>query len=270
MAFFGFNQKPGRGLSREEASKREYFGILGRKLWQMVQINLLFFVCNIILFAAIAYMTLPFFVSGNTDFLNYLHELLSGETLLPVIYFVPFMFFGPTNAAITYITRNFVKQEPVFIASDFFAACRKNFFKGLAAGFILTLMHYAYFVAVIFYINVSENVFLPLVFATMVGFALSFTSFYVYPIMVTFDLKLRHIFKNAWLMSFINFPRNLLVFAILAAVHVALIYYVPFIWAPLMVFFLIAFTSYTINFFAWDAIEKYMINSEIEKPEDED
>ena len=49
MAFFGLNQKPGRGLSREEASKREYFGIFGRKIWQMIQINLLFFVCNILI-----------------------------------------------------------------------------------------------------------------------------------------------------------------------------------------------------------------------------
>lgn len=262
MAFFGLNQKPGRGLSREEASKREYFGIFGRKIWQMIQINLLFFVCNIVLFAAIAYMALPFFVAENTDFLNYIKELISGKTLLPIMYFIPFMFFGPTYAGITYITRNFAKQEPVFIASDFFAACKKNFFKGLAASVILTLLHYAYFVAVIFYINMSANRFLTLVFATIVGFALSFTSFYVYPIMITFDLKLRHIFKNAWLMSFINFPRNLLVLAILAVVHVALIYYVSGIWAILMAVFLIAFSSYTINFFAWDAIEKYMITPE--------
>ena len=56
--FGGGYAKPGKGISKEEAAKRNYFDILGRKFFKLVQLNLLYSLCNI-LSVSYTHLTLP-------------------------------------------------------------------------------------------------------------------------------------------------------------------------------------------------------------------
>lgn len=260
MSLFFNYDKPGRGISREEAEKRNYFDILMRKFTLIIRANLLFFGVNIVLFAALFLFFLPFFVHTSeeavNDLVSHLSEIFSGKQLMSPIPFVILALFSPTFAGLTYLCRNFSKQEHVFLASDFFEHTKKNFKQSILAGLIMSAALYLYMTAFIYYWHSGMIVLLAVI--SIMGILLSFTSFYVFPIMVTFKLSLAEIFKNAFLFSFINLPQNMLVFVLLSAIHILLIYNAPLIYVLLTVFFLIAFSTYTINFIVWNAISKYM------------
>ena len=91
-------------------------------------------------------------------------------------------------------------------------------------------------------------------------------SFYVYPMMVTFDMKLRHILKNAWIFAIAKLPQNLFFIIIIGAVHLLLIFYAYPIWVVGMLIILISWTSYTINYYVWHVMDKHML-SQLEKDE---
>ena len=77
------------------------------------------------------------------------------------------------------------------------------------------------------------------------------------------DMKLKDILKNAWIFALAKLPQNLVFLIIIAGVHGLLLYYVPVAWLVLMPLFLITWTSYTMNYYSWHVITKYMM------PEDE-
>lgn len=267
MGLFGGNySRPGKGVSKEEALKRNYFDILGRKFWKLIQLNMLYFLCNILFFGAFAFMTVPLFFATDENAMDTVIKemilpILTGKQLIPLAYFIPFVFIGPTTAGLTYVTRNYSKQEHAFLMSDFFEHTKKNFKQGILTSLIFTVVTYFYLTAVIFYFNVISYKPLVLAFALILGILVATTSFYVYPIMVTFDMKLRHIFKNALIFALAKLPQNIFILAIVAAVHILLLFFAsPLIWAVLMVFLLIAWSSYTINYYTWHVIDKHMMS----------
>ena len=260
MSLFFNYDKPGRGISREEAEKRNYFDILMRKFTLIIRANLLFFGVNIVLFAALFLFVLPFFVQTSDDAINelvlYLSAIISGKQLMSPIPFIILALFSPTFAGLTYLCRNFSKQEHVFLVSDFFEHTKKNFKQSIIAGFIMSAVLYLYMTAFFYYWH--SGMILLIVLISIIGIPLLFASFYVFPLIVTFKLSLVEIFKNSFLFSIINLPQNMLVFVLLTAIHLLLIFNVPFIFLILMIFLLIAFSTYTINFIVWNAISKYM------------
>lgn len=114
---------------------------------------------------------------------------------------------------------------------------------------------YIYLTA-IFYYSSTSIIMTCLMFT--VGIILTTASFYVFPLIVTFDMTLKDIFRNSIIWGMANLPQNMLVLVSLTIIHTFLLLKFPILWLILMVFFLIAFSSYTINFAAWNAISKHM------------
>ena len=270
MGLFGNNYaRPGKGISKEEAAKRNYFDILGRKFWKILQVNLLYVLTNILFFGAFVFMLLPFIVVVDEAYTtNVINEMilpiLSGKALIPIGLFIPFIFIGPATAGLTYVVRNYAKQEHAFLMSDFFEHTKKNLKQGFLASLITTVVLYLFITAVIFYFNAVSFKPLILVLAVILSVILISASFYIYPIMVTFDMKLRYIFKNAFIFALAKLPQNFFILFVITVVHVLLIWYLPIVWALLMVLILIGWTSYTINYYVWHVIDKHMM-SQIEK-----
>lgn len=273
MGLFGGNYaRPGKGISKEEAAKRNYFDILGRKFWKILQVNLLYFFVNILFFGAFAFMILPLFMATDEASVdNLLNSIIlpivRGEMLIPIAYFIPFVFIGPATCGLTYVVRNYAKQEHAFLFSDFFEHLKKNFKQGLAASAVLTTVCYLFITAFIFYLN--QVAFKPIVIAVGIifGIILVSASFYIYPIMVTFDMKFKHIIKNSFIFALAKLPQNTFILIIVGGVNVLLAFYQPLIWMILFVFILIGWSAYTINYYTWHVIDKYMI-SQIEKTDD--
>lgn len=255
--FGGGYAKPGKGISKEEAARRNYFDILGRHFWDLVKLNLLFVVCNIIFIVAAVLLALPYFMNFEEVLKAIVHEK---NVILPPLPFVPFMFMGPFIAGLTYVLRNWSRQEHAFLVSDFFEHTRKNWKQGLLMSIISTVATYLYFTAVIFYLKSGLSPSVVLAISVVVGFMLLAMSFYTYPMMVTFDMKLNDIIKNAWIFAMAKLPQNLFFLIIISAVHLLLLYYIPIVWILLMALILIAWTGYTMNYYAWHVMDKHMIS----------
>jgi len=256
VGFFNNYSKPGKGISKEEAAKRNYFDILGRHVFDLMKLNLLFVGCNIIFIAAAVLLALPYFMNIDAviDAL-----VMSPQVLLPPLPFVPFLFMGPFIAGLTYVLRNWSRQEHAFLVSDFLEHTKKNWKQGLALSVINTVVTYLYLTAMIFYIKNVAFTLLVLLIGGIVGIVLVMMNFYTYPMIVTFDMKLKDVIKNAWIFAMGKLPQNLFFLIIIAAVHILLLWYIPMVWILAMVLILIAWSGFTINYYVWHVINKHMM-----------
>ncbi len=267
MNLFGFNySKPGRGITPEEAKKRSYFGILSRKFTKISQASLEFSLCNILFLAALVLYILMAVLYGYKneaqDIENYMLAVLGGKQLLPIYIFIPFVLMGPGTVGLTYITSNFSKQKHAFVWSDFWEYTKKYLGKGLMLSLIITALYYFYITAFVFYINSGINKLLVMILEINIGLFLTMVSFYVYPLMITFDIKIGSILKYACILAIGNYPKNLLVIIALLLVHGLMIFYALPLWVILMPVFLFGWSSYTINYVTWGAINKILLKNE--------
>jgi len=264
MGFFMNYSRPGRGVSKEDAAKRNYFDILGRHFFDLAKLNLLFVLCNALFIAAAIYFVLPYFTHLD-QVLDVL--ILNQNALLPILPFVPFMFMGPFIAGLTYVLRNWARQEHAFLVSDFFEHTKKNWKQGLLMSVISTIVCYLFLTAVIFYLKTVAFKGLVITLAIIIGIILLAMNIYTYPMIVTFDMKLRDILKNALIFSLSKLPQSVFFLVIIGAVHVLLLWYVPQAWAFLMAVILIAWSGFTMNYYAWHVIDKYMMPKDENKEE---
>lgn len=255
--------KSGRGISKEEAEKRNYFGILFRKLSKISQASLIYSLCNLLFLVMIllsVVMTLLYYRGKMQEIGEYLSLLLNGKQLLPIYFFIPCIFMGPGTAGLTYIMCNFSKQKHAFVWSDFWEYTKRFLGRGLLISFILTALFYFYINACIFYLNSNINMILILVLEIGVGILLIMASFYVYPLLVTFDIKVRDALVYSAILAIGNYPKNFLVVIALFIVHGLMIVYALPLWFTLMPVILFGWTSYTINYVTVEAIDKLLLN----------
>ncbi len=173
--------------------------------------------------------------------------------------------YGPSMIGSTYLLRNIVKGEPLFIFQDFKYAAKKNFKQGLILGildilFIGLILYDIYF----FYLNYASTLFMFCFWASVVLLLLYFfMRFYIYMLALTFDLKITKIYKNALIFTFLGFKRNIVAFlGILLAVilnYLLLVYWQP-IGVILPFIFTIALCAFMANYAAWPVVKKLMID----------
>ena len=120
--------------------------------------------------------------------------------------------FGLVNAGSTYILRNMVRGDPVFILSDFFYAVRRNWKQALPFG-IIDLIILLWIPFDIYYVLSSmDGFFGTIMFGAVLAIGLIYfwMRFYIYLQMVTFDLSLKKLLKNSLIFALLGFKRNLM------------------------------------------------------------
>ncbi len=128
--------------------------------------------------------------------------------------------FGFVNIGTTYILRNTVKGEPVFIWHDFWYAIKRNkkqaFIYGILDVIFIGLLAYD---ILFFYFNIGSFMFnVMFYFSLALAFIYFIMRFYIYIIMLTFDLSIMKILKNALIFSILGFKRNIMAVIGIAAV----------------------------------------------------
>ena len=140
--------------------------------------------------------------------------------------------FGFANTGTTYIVRNMVREEPVFLWSDFFYAIKRNWKQALPMG-ILDAVLIALLVYAISFYNVNINTvgmavpFLIISWAALILYF--FMRLYIYLQIITFDMKLTKILKNAVFFAILGFKRNIMALiatAIIGILTIGLMLYI--------------------------------------------
>lgn len=186
-----------------------------------------------------------------------------------VIAVVMLLTFGLINVGTTYILRNMVRREPVFVWSDFWYAIKRNIKQGILFGILdLVFMAVLGFDVVYFYNLIGTSFSFDLMFYVVLIFAILYfvMRFYAYIILITFDLSIFKILKNSFIFAIIGFKRNIMaIIGILAMIIVNfLLFYLLMplnIMFPMILplFYLMGFGGFMAAYAAYPKIEEYMI-----------
>lgn len=272
MAFFNNYQKEGKGVEKREYTPRFtlFWEIVFRKLWLMVKANFVYLLTSIIA-VAFAWFGFATFAQGTL-------ATLKGAIFLTVAtVYISVIGIGFIMPGLTFLTRYFARQRHVWIFSDFYEQVWVNLKKGSILFIVDTALTYLSTVAFFMYGELAltnKIMLLPLGFMSVCLLVYFMMHFYMYPIMVTFDLDLKYVLKDSLLLTLAHLPRNLLITAIITIIPFALyVVNIP-ITVVLMLIIGIALLNFTVNFIVDPVIDKHLyipaeVIAENESAEDE-
>lgn len=149
---------------------------------------------------------------------EYLHRFWQ-LVLLNVLYLlacVPLITIGPATAALCYVFRNMTQARPVDFFWDFIEKCKEHFKQGVIVSVIQLLV--AVVLVVSFSMWTSPNFgasegmrTFAVILIFCVGYLFFFGSFYLYPMMSSFDLSVKQLFRNSMILALTQLWRNLLI-----------------------------------------------------------
>jgi uncharacterized membrane protein YesL len=270
MAFLKLDySKPGPGVSKDEPEKKaffRFFEIYGAKFWDLIKMNMLYFITIIIQFAPLIIFLITLFSSKSLN-----AELSNMFTyLIMLLCSLPLALTGPFTCGYAFLLRNCVRREHYFMLSDYNDTVKSNFKQSTIVTLINTVIAVVLIFNVRFYLltlKTNAAFVVPLALCLFALMMLTFMSYYMYIMMVTFKLTIKQLYGNAIRFAILGVWRNILVTVLLAAIIFAHVYfaYVSLFFIP---FLSLSFMGLIIAFAVWPMLKKYMIDPlEADKPE---
>ena len=271
MGLFNANfSKEGPGVSKDALEKNRFFlffEILGRKFSNLIPTNIIYFIT---LLPVIAGVLLS--VRLNPQLFDDLSSsgplfVFTGDIIGLAILFVSLFITGPATCAFTYVLRNMQRQEHTWIFSDFKDQFKKNYKQGLCMSIIDVIIPFILYIAFCFYkfslpVTMPEMANLGTVLQyVIISLSIVFIMmhYYIYTMIVTFDLKFKDIIKNSIIFTFAKLPLNIFISLIIAGV-IALSLWFLLVGLILSSMFTLSFLGFFIIYCIYPTIEKSMIN----------
>jgi len=237
-----------------------FFEILPRNLWRLVKLNALYLIASLPFFFITMFVIKIFAV--NVIGRIYTHYGIDISVVLS-FWFMVFLGAGPVNAGLTFVVREWGKENPCWFASDFFEKIKQNFKQAFLLWLIDLILICIGVYAIAYYMSIKNYIFTVAVFYIVTIYILA--HIYIYQMMITYDLRLRDILKNSVLIAMGKFFQSLLVLICLLLVYVILPILVIFYGSNIMFLILLAaeilifpaLCSFTVNFYIYPIIKKY-------------
>lgn len=272
-----FDVAPGEKYVDDRSRLTVFFQVLGRKFWKLISINLMYglfnlpaLIISLILGIYLTDMFLPSVMdpASQVDPITALFALTFPLVMFLMV--IPVISVGPAQAGLTYLLRCFSYEMPTFNWSDFKDKMKETLKQGLAVTFINLFA--IIFLILDFYlysqINDNANFLFSIANGLLIVVFLIFLmmNMYIYPMMVTYSLKLKNIYKNAFLFAFAKFLPNLgilLICALLIIVPILLVQLTGSVitLTILYTFYVIlgfALPGLIVNFYINPVIDKYL------------
>ena len=298
--FFDFH-RDNRPDAPEEDTRptiRRYFKLLGRRLWKLISLNIMMLPMILpLLFIAYLYLGIDKTPAQNevifsqlyganliesTPASTFLLDVFGAQLNLPVytststyvLMGICLLFlvvtFGWQNAGAAYILRSMVRGEPVFLFTDYFYAVKRNLKQGFLLGLIDLAVIFLLYFDFTYFASMPSSFFNDLCYFVILGMAVLyfFMRFYLYLMMVTFDLSIKKLLKNALIFVVLGFKRNILaVLGIALIVSINVLLFALFAMTPLGIaiplllpfLYLLAVIGFTTAYAAYPVIDRYMI-----------
>lgn len=242
--------------------------LLWRKAWDLTKINLIsflfyipfFYLASMIVFAILqidrtsAISTILYSIE-DLQLADFLLRIVLGTILVTI----PVVVLGPVAAGTTYVYRNIIKGQPVFIWNDMWANIKKFFVKGIIITAIDVAVLFLVSIALQVYPQIIDGFLESVVIWIIVIFMALFLMmhFYIYQLLIEYDLKIFKLYRYSFVFSLLRLFPNLLILIVCVAITL-----VPFaihilVGNGLLVFLSIAVCGTIINYFTWPAIDKH-------------
>lgn len=205
--------------------------------------------------------------------------------LIPVSFMYCLLFIIPGFSAvgITYVTRSLSRDRHTFGLSDFFYSIKNNWKQALGIGVLNHLITAFLLFDISFFrylslqgkfaglVGLGISVFILIVFITM--------KFYIWFIVITFDMKVKQIYLNSFKFFVINILNNIVMFLAIG-IYWALWFFLLTFFASdalvagiLAIITIFAYPTYhylVVQFGVFSSIKKYMIDPYYEQHPDAD
>lgn len=174
--------------------------------------------------------------------------------------------FGPTNVGTTYILRNLIKGDPVFMWSDFWYSIKRNLKQSLLLGMLDLIVSFLLIFNIRFYFSNLNNTFQTglMFYISLAMLILYFyMRFYMYILLITFDLSILKILKNSLIFSILGFKRNLMAtlgMLVLAALNFIVFVYIPPLGIVLPLVLTLSNGAFMSTYAAYYKIKELMID----------
>lgn len=175
-----------------------------------------------------------------------------------------FITFGLSNVGMAYLVRGMVRREHLFPWHDFWLSIKRNYKQGIVVGALDLAVCYLLYYALLFYGSNRVDFTMLTFFYLTIAFAAIYLimRMYFYLLIVTFDLKLLMLLKNALIFSLLGIKRNIIALAGIAlTVYINLNIYIFLpsvgIIAPLI--FTVGLVCFISAYAVFPVIDKYMI-----------
>lgn len=268
---FNRSNKDGKGVEKDETpicdepTLKNFFVFIGRKINQLLSVNILMVFGNFpiffLLLAMSGYLSIhlkspsyavfaPLYgvtLIDKSPATAALWSIFSRQSEVTVLTTADYIMigigalviitFGLVRIGVTYIMRNMFLGEPIFLIHDFFHAIKRNIKQGLIYG-ILDIVIVALLIYDIVFFNLNYNIStvtnVMFYMALCLAMLYFFMRHYIYLMIVTFNLPLFKIFKNALAFTVLGIKRNIMLF--LGTVAIMLFeYFLMFAYFPLAV-----------------------------------
>lgn len=276
---------------------KRYFKLLGRRFWQLITLNIMMLPMIIPLFLIIyLYFGMSQTPVENTVLFSqlyganiieqtpatvYLLDLFGNQLMIPVYNTATYILvavcalflavtIGWQNVGATYVLRGMVRGDAVFPFSDYFYAIKRNLKQGFFMGLIDFIVIFLLGFDMLYLWNAPAGLVNDLMFGGIVAITIIyfFMRFYTYLMLITFELSIRKILKNALIFTTLGIKRNLMGFLgifLITALNIALFFFlgatplgvaIPLI---LPLFYYLSVTAFTSTYAAYPIIDRYMI-----------
>lgn len=239
---FNFN-RDGKGVEPGEDTTpnlKYFFKLVGRKFSNLLTVNLMILIPMAlpILIAVYVFFNGPQMPTMSSPAFSALMgaNLAGGDaglltkliTSLPQLNFITYnsyaswlpyvilgllaITWGWQNTGITYIMRGYARGDGVFIFSDYFYAIKKNFKQGLILGLIDAAIIVVLGIDFMYMWSTRSNYWTYLMFFIVTALIILylFMRTYMYLMMVTFNINIYKMFKNALIFTALGIKRNLM------------------------------------------------------------
>jgi len=303
------SQREGKGVTKEQANLpprlKKFFILYRRDFSRLLSVNMFIVIGNFpiffLLFPLMGICSVDYATPASYMYLTFSgllqHEGLSpamlalngilgtqnaASTYLPsaFIFFalsaLTFFTFGITQVGTTYIVRNMIKGDPVFVWSDFWYAVKRNFKQAFFFGMLDLLLVVLIPANIFIFMQDTGNLLYGIIFwcNIIIGVIYVVMRRYIYLQMVTFDLKLTKILKNALIFSILGIKRNILAFL---GIGILLLIIIGCAYSGILLSLAIALplvmlfsnATYMTTYAAYFVIKKYMIDPYYEEHPEE-
>ena len=288
MARFFDVSKPGKGVSKEDANKKQgvalFFEIYLKRFWKLCFLNLLYIIASV----PAIYISSQLSMYVVSIFADKLMGLRLGDEavmmqLFPVmillfIYHIHFFGSGPATAGVNYVLKKFVNDTHAWVWSDFIKGFRENIRQALCMYIINFVISSASMISYIYYSATlappMQHIVRILILAALIIFTLM--QLYTYQLMIGFKLTVKEIYKNSFIFVVINLPRNIL--AVFAGAGIIYVVFNVIAIAPGAVSYFAVVVMFTLlyalspmaqMFITKGCIDKYMLGEKAEDNKEE-
>lgn len=137
---------------------------------------------------------------------------ISGVNSMFILFLTAIPLF-PFYAGVTQVTSHMVRgEENVKVFENFISGVKENFLRFLVHGVVFYLAIFFCYYSITMYASLASKnsiFYIFLVLCTLISIFFLFAFFYIAPMTVTFDVKMKHIYRNSALMTFGELKHNI-------------------------------------------------------------